>query len=336
MGLEPSYYPLLLSGGTGQTSKTPDQRITDVTTLPAGPFQLTNGSTFTYDSYAASPVHRFYQMWQQMNCNLGAAKRDNPSGCTSNLFAWVEVTVGAGTNGIKQPTNFSTEYSPSATTTGEGSTALGFYNVQKGDVPYFTGLVEKYALSDNFHQSVSGGTGANHIMFGHADAIWFSDSFGNPAVPPNGVQVFSGTPDAGTVNEVENPSPRPAPTTGIQKTGMASAITLGTLRHIRRRRSPAEVHTAIVRMPRSLASKQSSAICRHYLVRSIQDANPATIICSTTIIRAGLVMAKMRTSTPTPRIRRSRSRHLQHQASATLSMPGIFPGSTMAINGTTT
>jgi phospholipase C len=208
-GLEPSYYPLLLSGGTGQTSKTPDQRITDVTTLPAGPFQLTNGSTFTYDSYAASPVHRFYQMWQQLNCNLGAAKRDNPSGCTSNLFAWVEVTVGAGTNGIKQPANFSTEYSPAATTTGEGSTALGFYNVQKGDVPYFTSLVEKYALSDNFHQSVSGGTGANHIMFGHADAIWFSDSFGNPAVPPNGVQVFSGTPDAGTVNEVENPNPAP-------------------------------------------------------------------------------------------------------------------------------
>jgi hypothetical protein len=37
--------------------------------LPAGPFQLTNGSTFPYDAYAASPVHRFYQMWQQLNCS---------------------------------------------------------------------------------------------------------------------------------------------------------------------------------------------------------------------------------------------------------------------------
>jgi phospholipase C len=146
-------------------------------------------------------------MWQQLNCNMSAAGRDNPSGCNGNLFAWVEVTVGAGTNGVTQPANFSTEYSPSATTTGEGSSSLGFYNVQKGDVPYFTSLAQKYAMSDNFHQSVIGGTGANHIMLGHADAIWFTDANGSPAVPPNGQQVFTGTPDAGTVNQVENPNP---------------------------------------------------------------------------------------------------------------------------------
>src|ERR1700740_3571733 len=145
-------------------------------------------------------------MWQQLNCNNSAASRDNPSGCNGSLFAWVEVTVGAGTNGAAQPSNFSTEYSTSAVTTGEGSTALGFYNVQKGDVPYFTSLVQKYAMSDNFHQSVNGGTGANHIMLGHADAIWFSDAYGNPTSPPNGVQVFGGTPDAGTVNQIENPN----------------------------------------------------------------------------------------------------------------------------------
>jgi phospholipase C len=206
-GLDPDYYQYLLTGGTGQASKTPDQRISNVNALPAGPFQLTNNSEFPYDSYAASPVHRFYQMWQQLNCNMSAAGRDNPSGCNGNLFAWVEVTVGAGTNGVTQPANFSTEYSPSATTTGEGSSSLGFYNVQKGDVPYFTSLAQKYAMSDNFHQSVIGGTGANHIMLGHADAIWFTDANGSPAVPPNGQQVFTGTPDAGTVNQVENPNP---------------------------------------------------------------------------------------------------------------------------------
>jgi phospholipase C len=206
-GLDPDYYQYLLTGGTGQTSKTPDQRISNVNALPAGPFQLTNSSELPYDSYSASPVHRFYQMWQQLNCNTSAAGRDNPSGCNGNLFAWVEVTVGAGANGATQPANFSTEYSSTATTTGEGSTALGFYNVQKGDVPYFTSLAQKYAMSDNFHQSVNGGTGANHIMLGHADAIWFSDANGSPAVPPNGQQVFTGTPDAGTVNEIENPNP---------------------------------------------------------------------------------------------------------------------------------
>ncbi|WP_456655289.1 hypothetical protein [Bradyrhizobium sp. JR3.5] len=182
--LPSEYYQFLLSGGTGQTSQTPDQRITNVSALPAGPFQLTNSDAMPYDTYSASPVHRFYQMWQQLNCNHSAASRDNPSGCGGNLFAWVEVTVGAGANGAAQPSNFSTDYSPTATTTGEGSTALGFYNVQKGDVPYFTSLAQKYAMSDNFHQSVNGGTGANHIMFGHADMIYFSDTYGNAAVPP--------------------------------------------------------------------------------------------------------------------------------------------------------
>ena len=206
-------YASLTSGGTGQSSHVPDARITNVSTLPAGPFQLTNGSTFTYDAYAASPVHRFYQMWQQLNCSVATSSASNPSGCNGNLFSWVEVTVGAGTNGETQPANFSTEYSASATTTGEGSTALGFYNVQQGDVPYFKKLAERYAMSDNFHQSVDGGTGANHIMFGHGDMLYYSDENGHALTPPNGVQVFTApynggaNPDAGKVSEVENPNP---------------------------------------------------------------------------------------------------------------------------------
>ena len=206
-------YSDLVSGGTGQSSHVPDARITNVNALPAGPFQLTNGTTFTYDAYAASPVHRFYQMWQELNCNLANSSAANPSGCNGNLFSWVEVTVGAGTNGATQPANFSTEYSTSATTTGEGSSSLGFYNVQQGDAPYFKSLADKYAMSDNFHQSVDGGTGANHIMFGHGDALYYSDENGHALVPPNGVKVFTApynggaNPDAGTVSEIENPNP---------------------------------------------------------------------------------------------------------------------------------
>jgi phospholipase C len=206
-GLPADYYGYLVTGGSGQTSHTPDERITNVTSLPAGPFQLTNGDTFTYNDYAASPVHRFYQMWQQLDCAVSYATPDNPSGCDSHLFSWVETTVGAGTNGLPQAANFSTEYFPGATTTGEGSTALGFYNVQNGDAPYFTYLANTYAMSDNFHQSVNGGTGANHIMFGHADAIWFSDGAGHPMAPPHDEEVWSGSPDAGVVDEVENPNP---------------------------------------------------------------------------------------------------------------------------------
>ena len=205
-GLPASYYPFLLSGGTGLTGKTPDTRISDVNSLPAGPFQLTNGKSFVYDDYAASPVHRFYQMWQQLDCSYKHITESNPSGCNARLFPWVEVTVGAGTNGLPQPANFSTEYSAAATTTGEGSTAMGFYNVQKGDAPYLKYLADNYSMSDNFHQSVNGGTGANHIMLGHGDAIWFSDGKGHPLVPPHDTLVVAGTPNAGVVDEIENPN----------------------------------------------------------------------------------------------------------------------------------
>ena len=187
-----------------------------------GPFQLTNGTTFTYNSYAASPVHRFYQMWQQLDCSAANATLENPSGCDAGLFPWVEVTVGAGTNGSAQPSNFSTEYSPSATTTGEGSTSMGFYNVQNGDAPYFKSLADNYAMSDNFHQSVNGGTGANHIMLGHGDAIWFSDGNGNAA--DSASQRDSGTRERQTQASWMKWKIRirpPARTTGTRRMAMA-------------------------------------------------------------------------------------------------------------------
>ncbi len=206
-GLPAAYYPSLVAGGTGLTSHTPDTRINDVNALPPGPFQLTNGNTFFYTSYAASPVHRFYQMWQQLDCSVAHATEKKPSGCNSSLFSWVEVTVGAGANGIPQPADFSTEYAPGVRTTGEGSTALGFYNVQQGDAPYFKSLADHYAMSDNFHQSVNGGTGANHVMLGHGDALWFSDGAGHALKPPHMTEVGMGSANQGVVDEVENPNP---------------------------------------------------------------------------------------------------------------------------------
>jgi phospholipase C len=204
-GLPASYSPLILTGGTLQTHKTPDNRIAGVSSLPPGPFQLT-GSTFSYDYYAASPVHRFYQMWQQLDCSLSHATFQNPAGCDAALFPWVEVATGAGSgtqlNGLPQPTNFNTEYVAGDVTTGEGSTAMGFYNVLKGDVPYFKSLADTYSMSDNFHQSVDGGTGANHIMLGHGDAIFFYDpNSATPFMPPH-------NPTPGQLDEIENPNPQ--------------------------------------------------------------------------------------------------------------------------------
>jgi phospholipase C len=67
-------------------------------------------------------------------------------------------------------------------------------------------LADTYSMSDNFHQSVMGGTGANHIMLGTGDAIWFSDGNGNPLTPPENQKVGAGK-TAGVVNEIENPNP---------------------------------------------------------------------------------------------------------------------------------
>jgi len=84
---------------------------------------------------------------------------------------------------------------------------MGFYNVQQGDVPYLKTLADTYSMSDNYHQPVSGGTAAQHIMLGTGDAIWFSDGNGNPLQPPHNQKVASGSPNAGVVDEIENPNP---------------------------------------------------------------------------------------------------------------------------------
>jgi phospholipase C len=67
-GLLPSDLQLLLTGATGLPAGSIDTRIENVNNLPNGPFQLT--PSVSYDAYAASPVHRFYQMWQQSDCNI--------------------------------------------------------------------------------------------------------------------------------------------------------------------------------------------------------------------------------------------------------------------------
>jgi phospholipase C len=190
--LDRSYYPFLLTGATGLPEHAIDTRITDDTSLPSGVVQLT-GPTLSYTDYSASPVHRFYQMWQQTDCSEKRASQSNPSGCLSDLFPWVEVSIGAGSNGDAQPAGFNNM------STGEGGTSIEFYNMQKGDAPYLKYLADKYTLSDNMHQGVMGGTGANHIMFGYADAMWYSDGKGGVATPPYN-QVENPNPDPGTNN----------------------------------------------------------------------------------------------------------------------------------------
>jgi phospholipase C len=181
-GLPTAAYSELAAGGTGLPKETLDTRFP--ATLTNAPVNM--HASLNYDDYANSPVHRFFQMWQQLDCDVSAATEKNPSGCRADLFPWVETTVGAGTNGSAQAAGFNNE------STGEGSTAMQFLNMAQGDAPYFQQLAQTYTLSDNFHQSVMGGTGANHIMLGYGDLIYYADDNGNPATPPS--------------NQIENPN----------------------------------------------------------------------------------------------------------------------------------
>ena len=186
-GLLPFSLPLLLTGATGLPGGGVDTRFANSGSLPNGPFQIT--PSVSYDAYAGSPVHRFYQMWQQSDCSAAHATPANPSGCLNDLYPWVEITVGAGANGLLQAANFTDQ------TTREGATSIEFYNVLHGDASYLAELADTYTMSDNFHQSVMGGTGANHVMLGSGDAIPYSNGAGSLAVPP--------------ANQIENPNPAP-------------------------------------------------------------------------------------------------------------------------------
>src|SRR5579872_528603 len=129
-GLLPADYKKLTTGATGLAQGVVDTRIANVYTLKNGPYQLT--PSVPYDAYAGSPVHRFYQMWQQLDCNVKYATKSNPSGCVADLFPWVEVVTGTGGNGQPRPKPFN------YLTTHEGSISMEFFNVQQGDAPYLT------------------------------------------------------------------------------------------------------------------------------------------------------------------------------------------------------
>ena len=88
-------------------------------------------------------------------------------------------------------------YSPSNKSHGN---SMGFYNAEQEQAPILKQLADRFTLSDNFHQSFHGGTGANHFMLGTGDAAFWSDGNGNPATPPAN-QIANPNPIAGTVNQ---------------------------------------------------------------------------------------------------------------------------------------
>ena len=151
-----------------------------------------------------------------MDCDVSHASATNPSGCLNDLFPWVEITIGAGTNGAPLTPG-------GITPSGEGSVSMGIYNVAQGDMPYFKQLSDSYTTSDNYHQPAKGGTGLDSIMAGFGDAIYYTDGRGNAPLRPSG--------------RLKIPTPRVARTTSTPTMDMVTP------------RPGREAHTAIVPMP---------------------------------------------------------------------------------------
>ena len=154
------------TGAFGQRRDVPDARFP--APLANGPFQISR--YVGYGAHTGDPVHRFFQMWQQIT---GGAK---------DLFVWTAETVGAG------PDN--APVAPAPGRTGQGGVAMGFYNMARGDAPYMKELADNYALADNYHQPIMGGTTVNYFALATADVgVYRAD--GKLAVPP--------------VRQIENP-----------------------------------------------------------------------------------------------------------------------------------
>jgi acid phosphatase len=167
----------------GLNGNSPDTRFP--ANLPSGPYQITKsvpyfdthlqysqfGQCELYGAYMGDPIHRFYQMWQQYASHRG------------QLNTWVANTAGDD-NGANPPDPIY-----------QGGLQTGFYNMAQGDEPILRDLSQNYAISDNFHQAVQGGTGANHIMLGTGFAASYQNQAGQGVPPPAG--------------EIENPNPKP-------------------------------------------------------------------------------------------------------------------------------
>jgi phospholipase C len=186
---------LLTTGGTGQTicnvsatntyptyppqgCNETDMRVANFLSLPNSVFPL-RGAKLPYDSYTGDMVHRFYHMWQQSDCSVENATRDNPSGCLLDLVPYVGI----------------------ARQDGSGGNGMGFYNIERGDAPVFKRLADEYTMSDNYHQPIMGGTFVQHMMLGTGDVMFWQPYTNLAGVtvtqPPSNV-VVDPTPSSPT------------------------------------------------------------------------------------------------------------------------------------------
>jgi phospholipase C len=183
--IEPANQAFTTTGATGLKPNVLDTRVPGAGSLPPGSFQLL-GANINDDDYTGDMTHRFFQAAQQQDCNLANKTKTNPSGCLNDLFPFVMDT-----------------YDRSATAQGNFSEGneMGFYNAEEEEWSVLKQLADRFTLSDNFHQSFLGGTGANHVMLGTGDAVFWSDGKGNATTPSVASLIANPNPAPGTINK---------------------------------------------------------------------------------------------------------------------------------------
>ena len=105
-GLPPQDQFLFATGGTGLAfTLGPDTRITNVNSLPPGPFQLT-GPTMPFDAFTGDTIHQYFQMVQQVDCAIDAehVSKDNPTGCLHDLQSAITTTYSTPLTGTPHDT----------------------------------------------------------------------------------------------------------------------------------------------------------------------------------------------------------------------------------------
>jgi phospholipase C len=177
---------LLDSGGTGAIpANAADTRVTNFNMLPPGPFPQT-GAKLPYDSYEGDTIHQLSQMWQQNDCSVKHATKENPSGCLHDLYPFVSTTYNTAPGQVAT----------------DGSQDMAFYNMGAGDAPILKALADNFTISDNFHQAIMGGSVTGHFAIAFGDNLFFSDGNGNPAVPFG--SITDPDPQPGTINTYQS------------------------------------------------------------------------------------------------------------------------------------
>jgi len=149
------------------------------------------------------PVHRFFQMWQQVDCSIANTTAQNPSGCLHDLVTWVAVTQGWGITGQCKPDESHTSCTPPTDVQGtyQGGAAMGIYNMAAGDLPILQSFAQNYALNDNYHQPIMGGTGPNSQALFTGDVYYFADPAGSgTAITPGADLISNPNPQSGSNN----------------------------------------------------------------------------------------------------------------------------------------